>query len=927
MWSNLFLFFPLFFRLMLHTEIVSATLKELIKKAEGTDKKLGLKDVSAEALRRIASGPFPQQHVLQALILGLQSKKPRLSETCLTCCHHLLMVKAIYPTTIFDQISSKSPLTLFAGKPVITGLTEALIETFAGIESSVSLKALDCLSLIVLDLRFELTGTVLLHVLQSCFNISLTSTNIAVQINASGVLRNTIIERVVRHFVKSAKPATTPTFFACQTMLDFTQDYEPTDPYIAINTEKVSFSADADGPLASHEHDLLLVIRTLCMIASKAVSGSAVSHEAIEVRSKIGALKLLVLLFTELPYTNSEAESFAASSLSILAPQMRGDLWRCIGRNVVAIIPGALFDASIELLGLVVAKCHYHLSRDIHFFLSTVVFPLAQSKFSNFQQKLSVLTFVRSLLSRPETVISLFVNYDCDPAFDEHGKYGDFLESLVNFTMEMMYLNFVSSDWFSEDQQAVLRSHCVRIMHDFSLALRRWIFDDPKSSEKHREMFETTELHLDQLSHYNFDSDGESVEGGVVERKSGGSTDLERHFQLKGTLRLPYHWKHVHQMFCNKKILKLAVMNFNKNWKHGRKYLVDKGVIGDGDTLSFAWWLRRSPCIERNQLSSIFENILKDKESDEVLVAYMRTFDYKEVPIDIALKTTALEFVSLDKPQYEAQVWGRIQSVFGEAYAKQNNSITSRDADALAGVILFLHSSLHNPNAKNDRMTKEEFIVIGGSCLQVQPPHEVMAGIYDRVAAAKWGSLSNEPLSVALPSEEAPSVLSNDERSRVDLVTGVSEAEEKLLDGNMKTYAENIENFKKRQQNQLEYMRVANYHLRLFEKELAGDRTLQRNPYIVPYFAQHVRLIILTFYPQMIACAYLGLRTLRHDPILRLINEFFDNIHEVASAFLVNITDMFPTVEKTVQRCLRQERAVVLGPLGVTITTFLMQRI
>lgn len=319
----------------------------------------------------------------------------------------------------------------------------------------------------------------------------------------------------------------------------------------------------------------------------------------------------------------------------------------------------------------------------------------------------------------------------------------------------------------------------------------------------------------------------------------GGLTRSYASFVSGKRRNIQYHWKHVHHLHRNKRILEEAVLRVNKNWRSGRAYLIEQRVIPPLPsppssespavvapyrppksveeiaalpplslcTKLFAVFLREQPSVDKSILCSIFERVNKDESCVEVLRAYLATFHYGGVPIDVALRDTTCEFMSWDRPQFEAQVWETIQLFFGCEYHQQNvefysaRSITdgvraapdtvspmmlsstgvekgestgsqfqdefrneaslsvggsdpmpsqqqeanrsavmsARDADVMAGVLLFLHTSVHNNNVKgSNKMTMPQFVRDGSACMECPLPEAEMQAMYERVSAKRW---------------------------------------------------------------------------------------------------------------------------------------------------------------------------------------------
>jgi hypothetical protein len=369
-------------------------------------------------------------------------------------------------------------------------------------------------------------------------------------------------------------------------------------------------------------------------------------------------------------------------------------------------------------------------------------------------------------------------------------------------------------------------------------------------------------------------------------------------------------------------------------------------------------------------LCMLFEKVTKDDQCAEILRKYLGTFDYREVPIDVALRDTTCEFMSWNRPQFEAQVWEKIQGMFGEEYALQNQattaaafSLSSRDADAMAGVLLFLHTSLHNANARSARMTEEQFVRDGSACLVAPLPAATMREMYARVAARRWGldvnqrnprqqemaelraRSSSSVFSAAVPSTPpviSPATPLGGQQASIENPAAAAaataaagpagpEAEDaKLLSVSVPPYAEDLDRFRLQQAHQA-YVRAAQELLSKLEHELRQRKDnvrARRQPFIPPYFAQHVRPMLLLSYPQLAACAYLGLRTLRQEPILRLILDFYQNVTDIAAAFVLNLTDLHTAVERTIQQGLREGgTTAALGELRVSLAPFFMSRV
>ncbi|KAH9578987.1 Sec7 domain [Trypanosoma melophagium] len=737
--------------------------------------------------------------------------------------------------------------------------------------------------------------------------------------------------------------------------------------------------SQASEKLPNTTKDLLLLIKHTCKLATRTCSGSgSTSKGNPEVRARQLALEMLEAIFQELPLANCDVDHPCATWLSMVLTVTKYDILRCIARNLATIVPSCFFAISVRILTLLLRKCHYYLAREVHVLLAVMLFPLALSKFSSFSQKHAVVGMIRELVSVPDLCVSFFINYDCNPNFDSGAKYGGMLELIVDFIMEMMFADFFDPEWISSDQQQLLRSECVGAMHNFVESMQRWVVEDPREymeqqvrkvagqvistigNSAHQKVSRWHQVYLD-----NWESEEESEQSSPVSEvlsdelsissslMDGGYCSQKKILGNRGNIR--YHWKHIHCLLQNKRIAQEALQFINRgHWREGMKLLQQRGYIPqteeEGCWNAFAKFLKTYPGVERSALCMIFERVIKDPDCDRILKEYLLLFQYVGVPIDIALRDTTCEFMSWDRPTFEAQVWSVIQERFGEAYGAQNpRSITTRDANAMAGALLFLHTSLHNENARGSRITMDEFVRNGNECVEFPFPEDDMREMYHRVARQKWklDELKRTPQQVEMEKSlsSIPSRLRQHRvRSNASIATdtgndGIASTasrsentgsshkymggdtdmnhhETTLLNSSLPPYTTDPECFKLRESYHQRYVNIATQHLWTLECEhrLQSLEMYRVQPYAVPYYAQHIRPMLLMLYPQIVATLYMGFRVLEEQPIFRLIVNTYQMLYNVAAAFVLNLAGLRVAVERKIQRCLSDEGSQQLPP-------------
>jgi hypothetical protein len=864
----------------------------------------------------------------------------------------------------------------------------------------------------------------------------------------------------------------------------------------SLVTDALSTLNNTDGALPSALKDLLMLLRRMCRYAIRPCAGTLSDGNA-GIRARDLSLWVLELTFEGLPVANCEQEHRCAVWMSLVMHACKFELLACLSKNLAVPAPFSFFERALHLLGMLLRKLHYHLARELHTLLGAFLLPLMVSKYAAFRQKHAVLAMIRQLFSVPHLCVSFFVNYDCNPAFDAGAEYGGMLELLVEHVVEMTFLDHVNEDgdaypWLTSDQQQLLRSECVVIIHTLMQSFHRWIAEDPQEYAKalrrsaRKTMLrqeqqqatgntvdDTAELYLD-----NWEADDEvpfpeqasmtsavtvtgaasadGVDESTTASTAGSNTGALHTRNLTIVLdatsgvavphwgknrNIDYHWKHIHYLLHDKRIAQEAVQRINAgNWQDAKLFLEtrsymaaippseaelsDPTTVGPGFSsyCLFARFLFDYPGISRDSLSKIFELVnKKDGASRLVLMEYLHCFNYVDVPIDVAMRDTTCKFMSWDRPMFESKVWETIQKCFGAEYARQNpNSITADDADTMAGVLLFLHSNLHNQVVKNNRIPVSQFVRDANDCLTFPMMEEDLQAMYSRVLSRKWeldiygrtpqqaerertlvrlsakihmghaaqwrqqssnansnNSLANAgtnaqsngtfssgqtpPASLQRapsPSSKDPVTTDTDPATLVDVLQGTetesmschssfaascspvsasaSAAQNPnasidaasfqmwmsndvaLLDNTIPSYTDNKDTLKLKDQQHHAFLEASAVYLNKLESVhrlycIEGE-AYRPQPYIVPYYAEHVRQMLLMTYPHVMSCVYMGFRILEEAPIARKLLDTLQVTYDIAAAFVLNLRDLRPVMEEALQRYLADERAYKLLP-------------
>ncbi|GET91618.1 hypothetical protein, conserved [Leishmania tarentolae] len=882
------------------------------------------------------------------------------------------------------------------------------------------------------------------------------------------------------------------------------------DEYLVLDA--LSTLNTSDGALPSPLKDLLIVLRRMCHCASRPCSGTLTSTNS-DVQTRDVGLWVLECVLDGLPVANCEKEHRCTTWVSLAMNACKYELLGCIAKNLAMATPFTLFERAVHLLGMLLRKVHYHMARDLHTLLGAFLLPLMASQYAGFRQKHAVLSMIRQLFAVPHLCVSLFVNYDCNPAFDPGAEYGGMLEMLVEHVVEMTFLDHVDDNgdaypWLSSDQQQLLRSECVVVIHTLMTSLYRWIAEDPReyaqnlrrnykkdaqcgqqeegrgticsneSTELHWDSWESDEMADPNALHTGSHSTTVAAGGEEDDNESSNSGNSEAHGQnmvlppdnsASGTAiphwckhcSMSYHWKHIHYLLHNKRIAQEAVQSINAgHWKEAKEFLESRGFMasaapgeaeradptsaapGTSSYALFARFLFEYTGISRSAICSIFEKVnQKDGASRMLLQEYLHCFNYRDVPIDVAMRDTTCKFMSWDRPMFEAKVWETVQKCFGNEYAQQNpDSITARDADVMAGVLLFLHSNLHNCLVKNNRMQMLQFVRDTNACLEFPMMEEDLQAIFNRVLNCKWEldmygrtpqqaerertlvrlsakiqmeraaqqrrqSVNNNSfivnskkmgVSMSFPSSAAAAasigavatasvadthatprkdhqIFDTDTAALDDALQSTDESDSilgqspfralgaaastmtpkaevsqnpntsidsnpiqvwmsddmGLLDKTIPTYTDHKDTLKTKEEQHQAFREVSAMYLQKLESVhrlyCIEDEAYRPQPYIMPCYAEHVRQILLLTYPHVMSCVYMGFRILEEAPMIRKLLDTMQLTYDIAAAFVLNVRDLRPVMEETLQRYLDDERAYRLLPSSrATFVPFLL---
>uniref|UniRef100_A0A0D9VFE3 SEC7 domain-containing protein n=1 Tax=Leersia perrieri TaxID=77586 RepID=A0A0D9VFE3_9ORYZ len=190
----------------------------------------------------------------------------------------------------------------------------------------------------------------------------------------------------------------------------------------------------------------------------------------------------------------------------------------------------------------------------------------------------------------------------------------------------------------------------------------------------------------------------------------------------------PEQWvRFVHQQKSIKRKLMVGVEHFNRDKRKGFEYLQGSHLLPENlDPRNVALFFRYTPGLDKNLLGDYLGN--HDEFSILVLHEFAKTFDFKEMNLDAALRL----FLETFRLPGESQKIQRILEAFSERYYEQSPQMfVNRDAAlVLSYSVIMLNTDQHNVRVKK-KMTEEDFIrnnrrINGGNDL----PREFLSELY-----------------------------------------------------------------------------------------------------------------------------------------------------------------------------------------------------
>ncbi|GMR53679.1 hypothetical protein PMAYCL1PPCAC_23874 [Pristionchus mayeri] len=432
------------------------------------------------------------------------------------------------------------------------------------------------------------------------------------------------------------------------------------------------FSPDVYQFANIYQKDAFLVFRALCVLSQKG-EGDLNDPKDTHLRSKTFALEMLLLVLQNSGPVLQSSPPF----ISLI----KKSLCVTLSNNAVSPIV-AVFEKTLAIFVELLDKLKHHLKLQIEVFFKEMILSMLDSPSCSFEHKWILLNTVSKVVSAPQMLVDLFVNYDCDMTC--HNVFA----SLVDVISKSARLSVseISPQKERDREMRLLGLECL------------------------------VEMMKGQVEWYTMSESGSSIKEG----EKDGKRKKEEDFCL------------LEQMKQMKDKMEQGIEMFGRKPKEGLAYLQEHGFVGK-EPLEIAEFLLKEDRLDKTVVGDYLGD--PNEFNKSVMYAYVDDMDFSSKDLVTSLRF----FLEKFRLPGEAQKIDRLMEKFASRYCECNPSLglfaSADTAYVLAYSIILLTTDLHSPQVRN-KMTKDQYVsmnrgINNGGDLD----REVLESIYDDIAA------------------------------------------------------------------------------------------------------------------------------------------------------------------------------------------------
>lgn len=478
------------------------------------------------------------------------------------------------------------------------------------------------------------------------------------------------------------------------------------------------------------QKDAFLVFRALCKLSMKPLPEGTPDPKSHELRSKILSLHLLLSIL------QNAGPVFRSNEMFITA--IKQYLCVALSKNGVSSIP-EVFELSLAIFLALLSNFKMHLKMQIEVFFKEIFLNILETSSSSFEHKWMVIQALTRICADAQSVVDIYVNYDCDLAA------ANLFERLVNDLSKIAQGRHALELGASPNQEKSMRIRGLECLVSILKCMVEWSKDLYVNPNLQSTVGEQVSREVDTSS---LKSHGGSTTSLHSSASSGGNKEV---------LDSPEQLEVLKQQ---KEVWETGIDIFNRKPRRGIAFLQEQGLLG-GNYLEVAKWLHSDERLDKTFIGDFLgEN---DEFCKEVMYAYVDLMNFANMDIVTALR----HFLEGFRLPGEAQKIDRLMEKFASRYCEcnpNNGLFASADTAYVLGFsIIMLTTDLHSPQVKN-KMTKEQYIKLNrGNTDSKDVPEEYLSQIYDEIAGheIKMKSVVTKPGKQQINSEKRRKILWN----------------------------------------------------------------------------------------------------------------------------------------------------------------------
>ncbi|WKX88803.1 hypothetical protein Q1695_008436 [Nippostrongylus brasiliensis] len=620
--------------------------------------------------------------------LACKSRSPKIVITSLDCLQKLIA---------YGHLTGRGADSSNPDRKLIDRIVEAICSSFTGqgTDEAVLLQIIKAILAVVLTNNCEVHEGSLLLAVRTCFTIFLATKSPINQSTAKGTLTqviNAVFANMER--VGNVKDDTVVVGEVVEFLVSSAVS-------LAVESGEDSESRSVRGVGASstiwgenegnhpeeqlsfpnvEQKDAFLVFRALCVLAQKE-EGDVNDPRNTHLNSKMLALEMLLLVLQNSSTVLQNAQPF------ILL--IKKSLCVALSRNAVS-SNVKVFEKSLAIFVQLLDKFKIHLKLQIEVFFKEIIISMLESSSCSFEHKWIVLHTIGKILANPQSVVDLYVNYDCD--LTAHNVF----ENLVDVVSKTARTSInEAAPIVQKERERAMRLLGLSCLTDLLQCLVDW-FD----------VCETTKNHILQ-----------------------GRTEVEETDTELPSSPTVHRFVHLKQ---KKELMEHGIMLFSRKPKQGLSFLQEHGFVGS-EPQEIADFLMKEDRLDKTVVGDFLGD--PDEFNKQIMYAYVDDFDFSSKDFVSALRM----FLEKFRLPGEAQKIDRLMEKFASRYCECNPSLglfaSADTAYVLAYSIIMLTTDLHSAQVKS-KMTREQYVNMNrGINNGADLPPEFLCAIFDDIAA------------------------------------------------------------------------------------------------------------------------------------------------------------------------------------------------